>query len=266
LKKKSDDHRNTKNKSESDHKPIKTREVKVNKNHKQNEPFPNLLITVPMKAESHMPEPPPKKRKISPERKNQHSDEGEQKQIKIASKEDPQIPKPTPTETGTKQKVRCVYFPACTKQNCPFFHPTEPCKNPLVCTFGPTMCRYIHPVCKFGPRCTRPDCVYTHPRESLIDCRNGYSCTQKESCIYRHPAEACNFNPKCRNQVCTYSHAPLCQYGVNCSAPGCTYAHKSVLPPTILPNDETIEVISASLPQTPPKTEEQPPQPNEVQS
>jgi len=165
-----------------------------------------------------------------------------------------------------KKTLRCVYFPACTKQNCPFFHPTELCKNPLICPFGPTLCRYIHPPCKFGSRCTRPDCAYSHPREALIDCRNGYSCPQKETCIYRHPPEACIFTPKCRNQFCTFSHAVPCQYGSNCTIPGCTFGHKTIPVSNVVPNEESIEVLSASLPKTPPNnsTEDQPPQTDEV--
>jgi len=163
-------------------------------------------------------------------------------------------------EIIAKQKVqRCVFFPGCTKQNCPYFHPTEPCKNPLTCVFGPKMCRYIHPTCKFGARCSRPDCVYSHPRESLIDCRNGFSCTQKDTCIYRHPLEACIYNPKCRNQgYCTFSHAPPCQFGAKCTIPGCTFAHKSVVeaptPSTanIIPTEDSINLLSDSLPKTPP--------------
>jgi hypothetical protein len=236
-------------KQNSEYKTIKTREVKVNKSN-HNDPFPNFLITVPVKNDPPpLQEPPPKKRKLSPEKTEQN----EVYQTSPEKEEtSPQIPKPA-AEIPVKQKaLRCVYFPACTKQNCPFFHPTELCKNPLVCTFGPTLCRYIHPPCKFGSRCSRPDCVYSHPREALIDCRNGYSCPQKETCIYRHPPEACIFSPKCRNQVCTFSHAVPCQYGVNCHIPGCTFGHKTIPVSNIVPNEESIEVLSASLPKTPP--------------
>jgi len=217
----------------------------------------------------HPAEPPSKKPKLTAEVKNSPTDTAEPSTSPILNSEEkdkPQFQKAIPESLIKLKAPRCVYFPACTKQNCPFFHPTEPCKNPIICPFGPTMCRYIHPVCKFASRCSRMDCVYTHPREASIDCRNGFSCTQKETCGYRHPPEACIYNPKCRNQVCTYSHAPNCQYGVNCTTPGCTYSHKSALPlSNIIPNEESIEVLSTSLPKTPPRTEEQQPQSNEVQ-
>jgi len=109
-------------------------------------------------------------------------------------------------EVGVTQKPkveiapRCIFYPNCTKQNCPFFHPTEPCKNPVMCSFGPK-CRYIHPPCKFGSWCTRPDCVYYHPKEASIDCKDGFSCSVKSTCPFRHPSEACFFStamPKSR--------------------------------------------------------------------
>jgi len=241
---------------------MNTREVKVNKSN-HNDPFPNFLITVGVNADPHIPEPPSKKRKLSTERT-------EQKEVNQTSPDkeetNTQIPKPPPESLVKQKTLRCVYFPACTKQNCPFFHPTELCKNPIICPFGPTLCRYIHPPCKFGTRCSRPDCVYSHPREALIDCRNGYSCPQKEICIYRHPPEACIFTPKCRNQVCTFSHAVPCQYGANCHIPGCTFGHKITPVSNVVPNEESLEVLSASLPKTPPinSTEDQLPQTDEV--
>jgi len=162
----------------------------------------------------------------------------------------------TVTTTITKPKTkptegpRCVFFPKCTKENCPFFHPSEPCKNPLTCVFGPLVCRYIHPPCKFGPRCTRPDCAYTHPKEAMYDCKNGFSCPNKANCAYRHPPEACFFRPRCRNQgFCLFSHAPPCQFGSACRIPGCTFSHKSASPEV---DDATLDNLSSTLPKTPP--------------
>lgn len=270
---KKEDYTQNNSKSEPEAKPnSKTREVKVNNKGHTKEPYPNLLITVKSEPPLHTAEPPAKKPKLSSEVKNSPIDKVEP--ITAApipdEKDKTQNQKPihTPESSLMKQKApRCVYFPSCSKQNCPFFHPSEPCKNPLVCPYGPSLCRYIHPICKFGSRCSRLDCVYIHPREASIDCRNGYSCTKKDTCTFRHPPEACIYSPKCRNQVCTYSHAPPCQFGVNCGLPGCTYAHKSlsVLPgSSMIPSEESIEVLSATLPKTPPRTEEQP-QSNEVQ-
>jgi len=124
---------------------------------------------------------------------------------------------------------RCIFYPNCTKQNCPFFHPTEPCKNPVMCSFGPKFCRYIHPPCKFGSLCTRQDCVYFHPKEASIDCKDGFSCSVKSTCPYRHPSEACFFQQRCRNQgFCMFSHGFPCQFGAACCVPACTFSHKSV--------------------------------------
>jgi hypothetical protein len=246
----------------NEQKVTKSREVKVDKSN-QKDPFPNFLITVPGSKIDNPSnsEPPSKKRRLSTEKTTQNGDLNNEdiESSNILKSEDITVDSQKPAEVIAKQKVqRCAYFPGCTKQNCPYFHPTEPCKNPLTCVFGPKMCRYIHPTCKFGSRCTRPGCVYNHPRESLIDCRNGFSCIQKDTCIYRHPLEACIYNPKCRNQgYCTFSHAPPCQFGAKCTLPGCTFAHKSSEAPApttsnIIPTEDSINLLSDSLPKTPP--------------
>jgi hypothetical protein len=264
-----DSYQNTKKKSstekfqkKNEQKVTKSREVKVDKSN-QKDPFPNFLITVPgskIDNPSSNSEPPSKKRRLSTERTTQNGDLNNEDIESMNIKSEDKTAELQKADVIAKQKVqRCAFFPGCTKQSCPYFHPTEPCKNPLTCVFGPKMCRYIHPTCKFGSRCTRPDCVYSHPRESLIDCRNGFSCIQKDTCTYRHPLEACIYNPKCRNQgYCTFSHAPPCQFGAKCTIPGCTFAHKSVEAPTapttanIIPTEDSINLLSDSLPKTPP--------------
>jgi hypothetical protein len=165
----------------------------------------------------------------------------------------------SPTKAQSTQKPRCVFFPACTKgAECPFFHPTEPCKNFPHCSFG-NKCRYIHPQCKFGSRCTRPGCAYFHPPEARVDCKNGFACTLRTtSCPYRHPPVGCYFGYSCRNKgKCMFSHEKRCKFGTACTIFGCLFAHQ--LPHQEGENnvlEENTEQLSETLPKTPPKNEQ----------
>jgi len=157
-----------------------------------------------------------------------------------------------PTNTGkesqVKPKTRCVFFPYCTNQACQYFHPTEPCRNIATCQMGPQKCNFIHPPCKFKSRCTRRGCAYSHPRESTIDCKNGFNCTNRATtCVFRHPLEACKFQSQCRNQsTCMFSHAQLCNFGPRCRVGSCSFAHPTVEPnPKLrIDNDTTLFVDS----------------------
>jgi len=126
-----------------------------------------------------------------------------------------------------KKNGRCMYFPNCSNQNCSYFHPTEPCNNFLSCIAGPTRCLFIHPPCKFQSRCTRRGCAFSHAHETLNDCKHGFACAHRTNgCAFRHPLEQCKFVDKCRNQeMCMYSHASRCQFGLECRTVGCSLSH-----------------------------------------
>ena len=64
-----------------------------------------------------------------------------------------------------KIKKKCMYYPGCKNEDCPYIHPTEPCPKFPKCTFGES-CFYLHPSipCKFGIYCQRPNCSYMHPQ------------------------------------------------------------------------------------------------------
>jgi len=134
----------------------------------------------------------------------------------------------TQNESSEKKDEKCVFFPNCTKQDCPFFHPTETCKAFPSCAFGKS-CRYIHPdiPCKYGNLCQRVNCGYTHPKKNPNPCKNGFSCPEKNTCEFYHPPEACKFGMACTRKVCQFSHAKPCKFGIECKVVGCSFSHKS---------------------------------------
>ena len=69
------------------------------------------------------------------------------------------------TEVKDLKKIRCRHAPNCTKDDCPYFHPTEVCTYFPACNRG-SKCLFLHPEvdCKFGMNCTRQNCVYKHPK------------------------------------------------------------------------------------------------------
>ncbi|KAJ3271858.1 hypothetical protein HDV01_006143 [Terramyces sp. JEL0728] len=132
---------------------------------------------------------------------------------------------------------RCTFFPNCTREDCKFFHPTEPCPEGSACTKGPA-CRFIHQVappsvCKFGASCINPNCTFAHPSPAVLSLTN----------------VQCRFYPNCLNQFCTYYHpeprpqsdessqkAPQtvpdpisipCKYDAYCKRPDCHFFHPS---------------------------------------
>eukprot|EP01130_Rhizamoeba_saxonica_P018493 TRINITY_DN9276_c0_g1_i1.p1 TRINITY_DN9276_c0_g1~~TRINITY_DN9276_c0_g1_i1.p1 ORF type:complete len:365 (-),score=67.63 TRINITY_DN9276_c0_g1_i1:16-1089(-) len=148
---------------------------------------------------------------------------------------------------------RCKFFPNCNKDDCPYFHPTEPCRNFPKCPYGDN-CRYVHPKidCKFGAKCLNVNCVFTHPERNNTPCKKGFSCKNRTTgCNFKHPQELCKFGFMCkRKDNCFYSHARPCKYGATCHTIDCKFAH------TIVPEAtaEDIQTLSVSLPATPPST------------
>eukprot|EP01125_Pyxidicula_operculata_P018566 TRINITY_DN6608_c0_g1_i1.p1 TRINITY_DN6608_c0_g1~~TRINITY_DN6608_c0_g1_i1.p1 ORF type:complete len:429 (-),score=141.17 TRINITY_DN6608_c0_g1_i1:40-1326(-) len=159
--------------------------------------------------------------------------------------------------SSSNAQRRCKNFPFCDAKpisSCPYYHPTEECKNILTCKFGPTACRFIHPPCKFLNACIRPNCAYSHPAEAKINCKNGFSCSAriKSQCPYKHPLEACLYSSSCRHrETCRFSHEAICNKGTSCSDPGCKFAHKT----TEYEEEIVIDSLSLSLPKTPPRSE-----------
>lgn len=156
-----------------------------------------------------------------------------------------------------ESSIRCIFYPECTKTDCPFLHPTEPCKNFPNCRFGQE-CHYIHPICKFGSACNKGlNCPFNHPLSlkksqfpTPTPCLNGFSC-KKPRCTYSHPLEACIFGEQCRDiSNCKYGHQPHCRNGVECNIPGCKFSHITIIDSI---NNDQISSISSSLPLSPGK-------------
>jgi len=129
----------------------------------------------------------------------------------------------------TKLPQKCIFYPNCTKSDCPYLHPEIPCTTFPNCPYGAN-CRYVHPPCRFADRCTKPGCPYAHSPFAQVDCKNGFICPGKGVggvCKYKHPLLACRFGIMClgKGKGCLFSHATVCTYGANCKTPGCKFAH-----------------------------------------
>jgi len=166
----------------------------------------------------------------------------------------------TSTMMQTKNKAqRCVFYPNCTKDDCPFVHPKEDCRYFPNCPYG-NLCVYIHPSCKYLGRCSRPNCMYYHPVQNKTDCKNGFACPNQTECQFRHPLVGCKFGRTCKNSgTCLFSHEKACQFGTKCHLSACRFAH----PPaestvTVIPSisEEQITLLSNSLEKTPPRERE----------
>lgn len=77
-----------------------------------------------------------------------------------SAKEDQEAQAETP-----EKRRRCRYWPNCSKEDCPFFHPVSECPHFPGCKFG-SKCLMIHPDCKFGVKCRNPNCAFTHRNDS----------------------------------------------------------------------------------------------------
>jgi len=161
-----------------------------------------------------------------------------------------------PVDHPSKKADKCLFYPNCTKPDCPFFHPTENCKLFPACPFG-KKCRFIHPdiPCEYGSMCLRLGCSYTHPKKIKTPCKHGFSCNDKyTTCGYIHPAESCRFGFFCKKKRkgCRYSHVKPCNFGAECRVVGCTFGHASTSQQL---DEENNEKLSLSLPKTPPRTD-----------
>jgi len=134
-----------------------------------------------------------------------------------------------PAVTANKLPQKCIFYPNCTKSDCPYLHPETPCSAFPHCSYGAN-CRYVHPPCRFADRCTKPGCPYAHSPFAQVDCKNGFICPGKGVggvCKYKHPLLACRFGVTClaKGKGCLFSHAIICTFGANCKTPGCKFAH-----------------------------------------
>ncbi|KAJ3255084.1 hypothetical protein HK103_006627 [Boothiomyces macroporosus] len=146
---------------------------------------------------------------------------------------------------------RCTFFPNCTREDCQFFHPTEPCPDGENCTKGPA-CRFIHQVvtppkstiaCKFQEHCTNPNCTFSHPSPAAL----AYTAAATKA------TQQCKFYPNCLNAYCPFYHPPAtsqepnqdsipqdlskpvdpavsqipCKYDAYCKRPNCHFLHQS---------------------------------------
>lgn len=134
------------------------------------------------------------------------------------------------------QQGLCKFGSHCTKDTCPFAHPTP--ANPMAkldtldwCSSGKVcadaQCSRAHPPpptakpvaptldpaqlaleqCKFGSQCTNYKCPRRHAT-SHVPCRLGKDCARPD-CFFAHPIdEECRFGEKCTSKFCMYRHPP----------------------------------------------------------
>ncbi|EGW34690.1 uncharacterized protein SPAPADRAFT_57746 [Spathaspora passalidarum NRRL Y-27907] len=131
------------------------------------------------------------------------------------------------------QQGSCKFGAKCSKDTCPFAHPTPANNNAVIetlewCTEGKncinTECKKSHPPpptataesttsaaeialeqCKFGTQCTNYKCPRRHATSS-VPCRSGSDCRRLD-CTFAHPIkETCRFGAKCQNKNCMYQH------------------------------------------------------------
>lgn len=128
----------------------------------------------------------------------------------------------------------CKFGMLCSKEICPFGHPTPANKEARVlqlewCVNGKNcvdvQCKKAHPSpnyqapapeprakpersleqCKFGANCTKFNCPRRHAT-SIVPCREGANC-QRMDCFFSHPIdEDCRFGDKCTNKNCMFKH------------------------------------------------------------
>ncbi|ODV77597.1 uncharacterized protein CANTADRAFT_71036 [Suhomyces tanzawaensis NRRL Y-17324] len=112
---------------------------------------------------------------------------------------------PTPAN-GQAKIVTLDWCPSgkgCIDSNCGRAHPPPPSAKPVVHA-GPNP-EIALEQCKFGTQCTNYKCPRRHAT-SLVPCRAGAQCKRLD-CTFAHPFnEVCRFGAKCLNKNCMYQH------------------------------------------------------------
>lgn len=146
--------------------------------------------------------------------------------------------RPPPKKVNDPQVVLCKYGVLCSKELCPFGHPTpankdakviyqqwcfnnKDCTNPQ-CKKAHSSPNYKAPVaakpkaltggyastleqCNFGKICTNPMCPRRHAL-SQVPCREGARCTLPY-CTFSHPIEeGCRYGDECKLNPCYFRH------------------------------------------------------------
>eukprot|EP01053_Blabericola_migrator_P007305 Blabericola_migrator_1__7304@NODE_3715_length_1559_cov_108_977212_g2305_i0_p2_GENE_NODE_3715_length_1559_cov_108_977212_g2305_i0NODE_3715_length_1559_cov_108_977212_g2305_i0_p2_ORF_typecomplete_len108_score1_08zfCCCH/PF00642_24/1_1e04zfCCCH/PF00642_24/1_5e02zfCCCH/PF00642_24/3_2e05zf_CCCH_4/PF18345_1/1_3e04zf_CCCH_4/PF18345_1/1_2e02zf_CCCH_4/PF18345_1/0_00021zfCCCH_4/PF18044_1/0_0045zfCCCH_4/PF18044_1/3e03zfCCCH_2/PF14608_6/3_3e03zfCCCH_2/PF14608_6/1_1zfCCCH_2/PF14608_6/0_033zfCCCH_2/PF14608_6/5 len=68
------------------------------------------------------------------------------------------------SSTPPARKNRCLFWPCCSKKDCPFVHPNTFCNNWLNtgnCLKG-NQCYFIHPCCPLDMNCPEVQCPKLH--------------------------------------------------------------------------------------------------------
>lgn len=143
------------------------------------------------------------------------------------------------------QVMSCKYGVLCSKELCPFGHPTPAntdakifiqnwCRENKSCTN--TECKYAHSSPNYQAPARAPvQAVSTRPNynskpapTSLEQCKFGWSCTNK-LCARRHATSytPCRFGAECTRLDCSYNH-PIdedCRFGDSCKNNPCYFRH-----------------------------------------
>ena len=184
----------------------------------------------------------------------------QRKERRMDHRRTPYAPLPA-TTASTRQRqnterplAKCSFYPNCSRQDCPFHHPFEPCPDGIHCTKGKA-CLYVHETatspaaiaCKYAEYCTNPHCTYSHPSPASIALAKAT----------KMAAVLCKYYPGCLNTQCPFLHDPtvvvaapahvngtdtaavpppapfadpqqtVCRFDPNCTRYGCYFLHPS---------------------------------------
>lgn len=167
-----------------------------------------------------------------------HPGEDDELMAKLAKSKQEYMDKKKNTESAGTIGI-CKFGMLCSKDICPFGHPTPANKEAKVlvlqwCPAGKVCvdvnCTKAHPSpnyqapppeakpkprpaqpelvleqCKFGPSCTNMKCPRRHATTPVV-CREGANCIRID-CFFSHPIdEDCRFGVNCTNKTCMFRH------------------------------------------------------------
>lgn len=126
------------------------------------------------------------------------------------------------------QVTLCKYGILCSKELCPFGHPTPANKDAKV---------IIQKWCRENKNCENPQCEFAHSSPNYqapaAPPKQNFAQFQPRGNLkYTKPTptslEQCKFGQGCTNQQCPKRHATsnvACRNGANCTIPYCTFSH-----------------------------------------